>query len=114
MNTLGLLVDEKSAVSIDFSHTHMAIDERRNATNYIVGHSNEKDEHGRDLPKYAEKDELADYPINTQYGSLPDWDIIKRKTFDQAGTIPLNSFGIIAPIDGGGWRETERKIFGTW
>ncbi len=114
LNTLGLLVDEKSAVSIDFSHTHMAIDERRNATNYIVGHSNEKDEHGRDLPKYAEKDELADYPINTQYGSLPDWDIIKRKTFDQAGTIPLNSFGIIAPIDGGGWRETERKIFGTW
>lgn len=114
LNTLGLLVDGKSTVSIDFSHTHMAIDERRNAIDYIVGHSGKKDLNGQEIPLTAKKGELSNHPINTQYGSLPDWDIIKRKTFDQAGTIPLNSFGIIAPIDGGGWRETERKIFGTW
>ena len=114
LDTLGLLVDGKSTVSIDFSHTHMAIDGRRNATDYIVGHSGKKDSNGQEIPLTAKKEDLSDHPINTQYGSLNDWDIINRGTFGQNDAIPLNSFGIIAPIDGGGWRETERKIFGTW
>lgn len=90
-------------------HSHVATDGRRNAQDYIVGTI----DNGK-KPKLVSQSKLENYSTYTKYGSVQDWKTIDTKIFDGMGRIPLNSFGIIAPIDGGGWKETERKRFGVW
>ena len=115
LSALGLLDDAgKAIVSIDFSHTHMAKDTRKNAQDFVVGGSGQFDQEGNEKPLTVSKEGLSEHPVYTQFGSVPDWRTIKAQSFDGMGRIPLNSFGIIAPIDSGGWKETERKRFGTW
>ena len=115
LSALGLLDDAgKAIVSIDFSHTHMAKDTRKNAQDFVIGGSGQFDQQGNEKPLTVSKEGLSEHPVYTQFGSVPDWKTINAQSFDGMGRIPLNSFGIIVPIDSGGWKETERKRFGTW
>ena len=95
-------------------HSHVATDERRNAQDFVIGGSGQFDQKGNEKPLTVSKGGLSEHPVYTQFGSLRDWRTIDAKIFDGMGRIPLNSFGIIVPIDSGEWKETERKKFGTW